>query len=269
MYLIVFKRNYTISDTENRLRNKTSRHSIAYWEKRAISIGDGRKSLPANLNDFIRTWTQRILINNTELRDKFILDAGCGSGFHTVFFQKYTDKVIGTDVSLNFVKICKSNGIMCVRSSVTHLPFKENSFDITFCNAVLQHIIDLEERKEGLLELVRVTLKGGRVILGEENKTILHKIFPGKIGYIKLLNYRRYQEYVRKIEKVEIERIFFDTVSTCLAVAYRLVKSEKFCRYLSDRFSKRIPESLAFGVLFFIFKKNFQEDNRKNGVHGN
>ena len=48
--------------------------------------------------------------------------------------------------------------IVDVRANITELPFEDNSFDMIFCNHVLEHIPD---DSKAMRELFRVLKKGG------------------------------------------------------------------------------------------------------------
>ena len=52
--------------------------------------------------------------------------------------------------------------IVDVKADICDLPFEDNSFDVIFCNHVLEHI---EDDKKAMQELFRVLKKGGMAIL--------------------------------------------------------------------------------------------------------
>ena len=75
-----------------------------------------------------------------------LLDIGCGRGEYFPFFKKWSlnSKIIGFDVSLEKLFTAKTNAknnnIDIVRGDISHLPFKNGTFDILLCLSVLEHL---------------------------------------------------------------------------------------------------------------------------------
>ena len=90
-----------------------------------------------------------------------VLDVGCGTGHLT---RSLTGKnlVAGIDLSAGMLRFAAAKGLAPVRGSGLDLPFKDGTFDIVLANSVIQ-LISAGEAFMG--ELVRVTRKGGRVIV--------------------------------------------------------------------------------------------------------
>ena len=90
----------------------------------------------------------------SELKNKLILDIGCGVGRFSEIALKYGAKVISVDYSdsveaakKNLEKFPKSLVIQC---NLYELPFKEKVFDYIFCLGVLQHTPDVENAFKSL-----------------------------------------------------------------------------------------------------------------------
>lgn len=64
--------------------------------------------------------------------------------------------------------------IVDVKADILNLPFEDESFDVIFCNHVLEHIID---DKKAMSELYRVMKKGGWGILQVPMKNSLEKTY--------------------------------------------------------------------------------------------
>ncbi|MFH1788702.1 MAG: methyltransferase domain-containing protein [Candidatus Altiarchaeota archaeon] len=91
-----------------------------------------------------------------------VLDVGCGNGFFTFHFDGLCD-VWGVDyskrmLSLNPVK-------KCVLSDASNLCFKDGSFDVVFCHALLHHV---DDSGAVLSEMKRVSKK--HVVVLEPNR---------------------------------------------------------------------------------------------------
>ncbi|MFA6023169.1 MAG: class I SAM-dependent methyltransferase [Candidatus Pacearchaeota archaeon] len=133
---------------------------------------------------------QKNIINNlvNNLAGKKILDVACGTGF---FFSEYKNKEIyGVDISEDMLSMAKSRHLKDVKllkkSDATHLPFKDNFFDIAITSKFIMHT---PEYLESIGEMVRVTKKDGAIILDLPNKNSFSYLFTkrrikqGKIRY--------------------------------------------------------------------------------------
>ncbi len=100
------------------------------------------------------------------LKDKYILDMGCGSGRFTAALASLgARQTVGVDQGLDGLNIArkyaseqKIKNIKYKKASVLNLPFKSEKFDFVFCKGVLHHTGNL---KKGLNEFYRVMKKGG------------------------------------------------------------------------------------------------------------
>jgi len=102
---------------------------------------------------------QRIILINKETS---LLDVGCGNGF----FSYYLDKIchtVGVDYSRKMIELnpIKNKYIM----DANNLKFKDNSFDVVFCRALLHHV-DTMDRV--ISEMARVSRK--YVVVLEPNR---------------------------------------------------------------------------------------------------
>lgn len=96
-----------------------------------------------------------------------VLDAGCGNGRYLLPLSKKYD-VVGTDISVlalsrarNYLeKSAQDAGF--IASSITHLPFSDDSFDAVVCYGVLQHLFE-NERVLAVEELRRVLRPHGLI----------------------------------------------------------------------------------------------------------
>lgn len=86
-----------------------------------------------------------------------ILDAGCGPGHHTEYFENHGLDSVGIDASKKSIEYARDNKkgsfqIMDIRD----LDFDKNSFDGVWCNAAI-FFLPPEEMKSTIEELKRVT----------------------------------------------------------------------------------------------------------------
>jgi len=103
---------------------------------------------------------------------KRILDVGCGRGVESVVCAKYGANVTGVDISEGAIRIARKvsevNGVYdrCEFSvqNVQNMEFNDEELDITFCKAVLHHIL----KYEGVIEeMVRIIKKDGKMVFGD------------------------------------------------------------------------------------------------------
>jgi len=87
-----------------------------------------------------------LLKSLSPLKNKRILEIGCGKGRFSDQISLNHARCFGIDVSENFLQIAKNkNQGTFLKSSATNLPFKNNSFDAAFAVEVIEHIPGLEK----------------------------------------------------------------------------------------------------------------------------
>ena len=83
-----------------------------------------------------------------------VLDAGCGEGIISQDIKKiFKSNIVGIDPSDDKLKY-SSTVLPVVKSSIYHLPFRSNQFNLALCLEVLEH---LDDPILGLKELSRVS----------------------------------------------------------------------------------------------------------------
>lgn len=95
-----------------------------------------------------------------DIRDKVILDAGCGSAKLTKSLSKFLPKIIfGIDIH-SAVKLAYKNctgmsNCEIIQADIFHPPFKSQTFDLVWCNGVLHHTPDPSKAFDRLAKLVK------------------------------------------------------------------------------------------------------------------
>jgi ubiquinone/menaquinone biosynthesis C-methylase UbiE len=92
-----------------------------------------------------------------------VLECGCGTGLLLEHFASFARSAKGIDLSPGMLALAKQRGLDVTEGSVTHLPFADESFDVTCSFKVLAHV---HEIGLALREMARVTRPGG-VVLAE------------------------------------------------------------------------------------------------------
>ncbi len=99
------------------------------------------------------------------------LDVGCGTGSLAARMADHGYRVVGLDPSEGMLEILTSRapGVRAVPGSGAELPFAQASFDLVYSVAAMHHIADPESVRRTLSEMVRVTRRGGRVVVWDHN----------------------------------------------------------------------------------------------------
>jgi len=100
------------------------------------------------------------------------LDAGCGYGVYSLMLSQRGYSVVALDVSAGMLKKAKNSvedgNVSFVRGSITHLPLREDLFDLTLCPDTLHHFADSFLDK-ALGEFRRTIRYGGVLITDTRN----------------------------------------------------------------------------------------------------
>jgi len=120
--------------------------------------------------DYINPQDSRLnylLKSLSPLKDKQILEIGCGKGRFSNQISLNHARCFGIDVSENFLQIAKNkNQGTFLKSSATRLPFKDNSFDAAFAVEVIEHIPGLEKL---IIEANNVLKPQGKLVIIDRN----------------------------------------------------------------------------------------------------
>jgi ubiquinone/menaquinone biosynthesis C-methylase UbiE len=129
-----------------------------YWDKY-------RKRRTPNhpvVKAFVEPKIDFIKENIGHIENIIVLDVGCGNGYFTSNFSKFS-YTVGLDYSRFMLSINPCNKL--IQSSALSLPFKDNRFDLVFCSNLLHHI---DDPTKAIKEMKRVSRKF--VIISEPNR---------------------------------------------------------------------------------------------------
>ena len=173
------------------------------------------------------------LISSFIKKDQKILDAGCANGFSTFKqFEKFNKNIdiTGIDFSESLIKFAKkkknnifsdNNNINFFVNDIRNINFPDNYFDLSYTTRTIINLDNWEEQKKGIDELIRVTAKGGKVLLLEgcweplallNSVRLLFKLSPlEEHDFNRYIKIKRLREYLDS-KKIKFEQIDFSSV---------------------------------------------------------
>ena len=114
-------------------------------------------------NTRYRPWTCVEKFLDEVPKNSIIGDIGCGNGKNMLYRDDCIN--LGCDFSENLVKLCSEKSLHVIYGNILNIPFENDSFDTTICIAVIHHLSTVEMRKKAVEELIRITKKGGRILI--------------------------------------------------------------------------------------------------------
>ena len=127
------------------------------------------------IGTLVKKYEKELLIELLQpRRGEKILDVGCGTGVFTLDILAFGPRVTGLDISQPMLKRAgfKTKGypFQGLAANMSHLPFVDGYFDRVFSVTAIEFV---EDAKEAVAELFRVTKKGGVVVV-----TTLNSLSP-------------------------------------------------------------------------------------------
>jgi 2-polyprenyl-3-methyl-5-hydroxy-6-metoxy-1,4-benzoquinol methylase len=115
------------------------------------------------------------------LKDKLLLEAGCGAGRFTEVLLKKGAFLVSSDLSsaveVNAENFPVSDKHLVIQADINNMPFADESFDVVICLGVIQHTADTEKTIADLYKLVK---KGGSLVIDHYtfNKSYYFRLAP-------------------------------------------------------------------------------------------
>lgn len=142
-----------------------------FWDLRAVTYGSHAGVYPAD-----REVMDAELENQQRNLDQFlspplgqILDYGCGTGRFAEWLSARGTGYLGVDISPQMIlwaeRLHSTNKFMLIIG--TRIPAPNAVFDTVFCSNVVKHILDDDELKHWIGEMIRILKVGGRIVILE------------------------------------------------------------------------------------------------------
>ena len=117
--------------------------------------------------------TARYKFSISLLKDKFVLDIGCGARMGPWIISDNAAKVFALDISKEAIFYCskkwEKNNIVYLVADAEKLPFKNGIFDAVLSFELIEHLNDY---KNYLAEVYRILKKGGMLIISTPNRSV-------------------------------------------------------------------------------------------------
>lgn len=132
----------TINKTKKKGGENLMRDIIAQWNDAAKKYTEDQEQ-----SEYVASNKAVVQKRFYNLKNKKVLDLGCGYGFYTNYFKSIGANVIGVDASKAMLALANQRYPNCdfrMVDMTKTLNFSDESFDMIFCNQVLMDIDDIE-----------------------------------------------------------------------------------------------------------------------------
>ena len=144
-----------------------------FWESQAITFKDSHS---ASWGDNYAIDLEIQNIGKYIKQNDSVLDVGCSNGHATLaMLQKKPAKLYGVDYAENMIRFANENkaklnnpgNVFFDVGDIKNLRFEDDFFDVVYTTRVLINLPNWGEQITGIEECIRVTKKGGTIILSE------------------------------------------------------------------------------------------------------
>jgi SAM-dependent methyltransferase len=129
------------------------------WNRVQLDVANGRRESE-------EAFAQKTGFAPEELKDKLVLDVGCGAGRFLDVASRWGARIVGVDLSFAVDAAHQNVGsrenVAVVQADVFHLPFRPETFDAIFSIGVLHHSRDT---REAFLRLPRLLKDKGDIVV--------------------------------------------------------------------------------------------------------
>jgi len=150
------------------------------------------------------------------LKDKKILDVGCGLGAFMDKFLEFSEEIYGVEPDKEKADIARAKGLKVFDSTAEKTPFNDNYFDIVFLHEVIEHV---DDDYKTIAECLRILKKDGFIVIFCPNRLYpfeTHGVyFKGKyyfgnkflVPYLPVI-YKKLTPHVRNYYRKDLLKLF-------------------------------------------------------------
>jgi ubiquinone/menaquinone biosynthesis C-methylase UbiE len=159
----------------------------------------------------------RELVEDTDVRDKEVLDVGCGTGILSLMLmERGARKVVCGDLSAQMLDQCRKKAgdkgygadrMEFRKLDSESLPFEDSSFDVVASSMVLELIPD---QQKALEEMVRVVRPGGTVAVSTHGPEHYYELIDASLratSFTEFLHFLGYRFEIWHLDEVALAQI--------------------------------------------------------------
>jgi ubiquinone/menaquinone biosynthesis C-methylase UbiE len=195
-----------------------------YWDSQANKY---KESHWASWGDKQMIDLEIDIVSNNIVDNNYVLDVGCANGYSTMrqLENNKNIKIVGIDFSEGMIKEANikynNKSATFLVGDICKIDYDDNIFDVSYTTRTLINLPNWELQKKGINELLRVTKRGGKVLLLEafwEPLVRLNSI--RNILNLKSLKEHDFNRYIKEEflenflidKKLEFKRIDFSSI---------------------------------------------------------
>lgn len=177
-------------------------------------------------------------LSGVSLQNKYVLDAGCGTGRGTSRLAQQGADVIAIDLGINLVRYTRERYV-CKPTvgSILELPFANGAFDVVFSTEVIEHTPD---PYAALREMYRVVKPGGHLVVSTPGW-----LWQWPVRLASKLGLRPYDGLENFLKTSEVRRVLVECGATVIEhrgihlLPFQIAFLHPLLRW-SDRFGKTL-----------------------------
>lgn len=194
----------------------------------------------ANLTMWIDEDSEFMNISGSDLRDKEILEVGCGDGRLSVRFADIAKRLVALDPNEDKLKKARERlqyhhpKVQFVVGEGERLPFPDQSFDVIFYSLSFHHL-PLGRQYDAILEAKRVLRRKGKLLIYEP-------IAAGQVQSLFLLfedELNKLMEVYKTVQKSESERVFHSIKMKEFLINWRFDGANDLLEFFKKEYGKR------------------------------
>lgn len=243
-------------------KNTNKRLKLGYGPVQAKTYEQDRRSTFADILFWEREKQElSYAINVSKFPLCEILEAGCGTGRFMSDLAKKGYTIHGVDVSRYMLAVShrelgkRSHYCNLYRADVSHLPFRDNTFDFVYCIRVINQLPSKKHAIHTLRELCRVCKNQGSILIEYINEWGLSRFSRISSTYFSIMDVRKTLSQQRDRKISYVHGILFFSQSSWNVLPRQILR---WFVKLDALFCKFLPK-LSTRCYVYIFKEEHKK----------
>ena len=202
-----------------------------------------------------KPWAQCIEFMSYLSKNDIVADIGCGNGRHLITCAIKCRKVIGIDISQNFLNIVKKklldekiNNVSLIHANMVKIPIKENSIDSVICIASIHNVKGRFQRIQAFKEIFRILRENGKALISVWSRWqdkyriyFLKKLFTDKGEFGDINIYWRQNNFnIPRFYHLYSKREFLKDLTAANFVIEEIMNVKLHSTYFADNFFAKV-----------------------------